>query len=120
MNYVYAQSQATCVAQGFLDTILSAVFWPLTVFLVALALLVFLYGAFKFVLNADNQSERETGRRHMIYGIIGLIVMTSALAILTIAANTFGLSIGPADCSGLQQDSFMNPGEIGSEPWPQQ
>jgi hypothetical protein len=36
---------------------------------------------------------RETGRRHMLYGIIGLLVMLSAFAILRIAIETFGIGL---------------------------
>lgn len=124
MNYVHAASQATCAAQGFLQTILSAVFWPLIILLTAAALLYFLWGAFKFIANAHNATERESGRRHMIYGVIGLLVMVSALAIFNIAARTFGLSISDPGCSAwnqvfnnenMQFDSVNNPGEIGED-----
>ena len=87
----YALTQAECVAQGFLDTLNDAVFYPLIIFLTALAFLVFLWGSFRFVLGAADSGARANGKRHMIYGIIGLLVMVSAGAILTIAANTFGL-----------------------------
>lgn len=99
MNLVFAASQATCVAQGFLDKIYVAIFYPLVLLLTAVAFLMFLWGGFQFISNADNPSARETGRRHMLYGIIGLLVMVSALVILTIAANTFDLPIpGDASC----------------------
>ena len=95
MNYAYAQSAATCVAQGFLDRINTAVLFPLITLLTAIAFLFFLYGGFKFVMGANEPSEREKGRKHMLYGVIGLLVMVSAFAILSIAANTFGVSVEP-------------------------
>lgn len=57
---------------------------------------MFLWGGFQFILNAHNPTARETGKKHMIFGIIGLLVMVSAAAILAIAANTFGLSPDPS------------------------
>lgn len=111
MSYVYAASEATCVAQKFLSIINDAIFYPLITLLSGVALLVFLWGGFRFITNADNSTEREVGRSHMIYGIIGLLVMVSAMAILTIAANTFDLGIpwGEENC-GAQRP----PGATGS------
>ena len=95
-SHVFAQpSNATCVAQGFLDRLNDAVFFPLIILLSGIALLMFLYGGLRFVLGANNPSMRENGQRHMIYGIIGLLVMVSAATILAIAANSFGLSADP-------------------------
>jgi len=115
MNYVHAASEATCVAQGFLDKINDAVFYPLIALLTGVALLVFLWGAFQFIFRADSPGAREAGRDHMIYGVIGLFVMVSALTILTIAANTFNLGI-PDDsgCSGATAPGQFGDGSRGN------
>ena len=42
-------------------------------------------------MNDSNGQAREEGKKHIMYGIIGLVVMVSAYTLLTIAANTFGL-----------------------------
>jgi len=90
--YAFAEeSQATIAAKGFLDKINDFVLYPLIIFLTALALLLFLYGAMMFVINANNPAKRTEGKKHMIFGIIGLLVMTSAYTILLIAANTVGI-----------------------------
>ena len=90
MHYVYAQSdRAREAAQGFLARMNDIILYPLIALLLGVALVYFLYGAFEYVRNADSPGGRETGRRHMMWGIVGLFVMTSALAIHTIAANTF-------------------------------
>ncbi len=91
INYALAQSQAQIAAQGFLANINEAILFPLLTLLTAVALVVFLYGAFEYVKNSSNEQGRETGRRHLIYGVIGMLIMLSAFSILTIAANTFGL-----------------------------
>lgn len=91
INTVLAQSNATVVAQGFMAKLNAAVFFPLLTLMMALALLVFLYGAFEYVVNAGSDDGRAQGRRHLMWGIIGMLVMISAYAILTIAAATFGI-----------------------------
>ena len=86
-----SQSSAQIAAQGFLDKINEVILFPLITLMMAIALLVFLYGAFEYVKGASNDGEREKGRRHLLYGIIGMLVMLSAVAILYIAAGTFDL-----------------------------
>lgn len=100
LETVYAASQAECVARSFLEKINNAVFYPLIIFLTALAFLLFLWGAFRFVWSANESSSRENGRRHMMFGIIGLLIMVSAWAILEITANTFDLGVPSMDSCG--------------------
>jgi hypothetical protein len=80
-------------ARSIVSRIESAILFPLISFMLALALLYFLWGAYEFVANADNDSARDTGKKHMMFGVIGMVVMVSALAILRIAAGTFGLTV---------------------------
>lgn len=89
--YAYAASQAQIAAQGFLAKIDNAILFPLITLLMAIALLIFLYGAFEYVRGAASEGEREKGQRHLLYGTIGMLVMLSAFTLLSIAANTFNL-----------------------------
>ncbi len=80
-------------AQSMVSRIEEVILFPVLSFMLALALLYFLWGAYEFVANADSDSGRDTGKSHMMYGIIGMVVMVSALAILRLAAGTFGLDV---------------------------
>lgn len=91
IQYALAQSPGVTVAASFVETFNEVILFPLITLLIAVALLTFVYGGFEFITNANNSSGRETGRKHMLFGIIGMLVMLSALAILSLAANTFGL-----------------------------
>jgi NADH:ubiquinone oxidoreductase subunit 5 (subunit L)/multisubunit Na+/H+ antiporter MnhA subunit len=90
--YAYAATEAQIVAHSFLVKIEQAILFPLITLMMAVALLVFLYGAFEYVRGANDSGERETGARHLLYGTIGMLVMLCALAILSIAAGTFDLN----------------------------
>ncbi len=79
-------------AKTALAKIESAILFPLMTLMMAVALLMFLWGMYEYVLNADDESARSTGKTHMLYGVIGLFVMISALGILKIAAGTFGIT----------------------------
>ena len=100
--YAFAASQAQLVAQGFLAKINNAILFPLITLMMAVALLIFLYGAFEYVRNANNEEGRATGSRHLLYGIIGMLVMLSAFALLNIAAGTFGLDSQLNDIRSLE------------------
>ena len=62
--------------------------------LIALAVVYFLYGAGKFIRNAEDTGKREEGRQFMLYGVIALFVIVSFWGIVTLLANTFGIGIG--------------------------
>jgi hypothetical protein len=83
----------TAAAQSIVARVEAAFLFPLISFLFAMALLYFMWGAYQFVANADSDSARDTGKSHMMYGIIGMLVMISAFAILKIAAGTFGITV---------------------------
>jgi len=89
---VYAQD-AEAVAKGFLYKLNQAILFPLITLLTTIALVVFLYGCFLFIANASNDDARTKGKRHITWGIIGMLVMLSAYAILTVAAGTFNLDV---------------------------
>jgi|GEM_PF-1921837 len=106
INHAQAASSAQIAAQCFVDKINNVILFPLITLLMALAFLMFLYGAFEYVKNSGSDAGRETGRRHLLYGVIGMLVMLSALAILNIAAGTFGLGLSTVQCS--QQTTAQN------------
>ncbi len=93
-----ATEDAKIVAQCLVDKINEVILFPLIALMSALAFLMFLYGAFEYVKNADNDTARETGQRHLLYGTIGLLVMLSAYAILSVAAGSFGIGLEQVQC----------------------
>ncbi len=90
--YAYASNHVQA-AQTVLGKIESAILFPLMALMVAVAMLMFIWGGFEFVMNADSDQGRETGKKHMLYGVIGLLIIISAYAILKVALNTFGVPL---------------------------
>lgn len=107
-------SEAACVAQGFLDKLNDLVLFPLITLLLAVAFLWFLYGGFLYIAKADQSGEREKGRKHMLFGVIGLVVMTTAGAILAIAANSIPGFSEPAGC--VEDDGALPGGMFDGTP----
>ncbi len=112
----HAQSDAQVAAQCLVDAVNNAILFPLIALMTALAFLFFLYGAFEYVKNANNESGRETGKTHLLYGVIGMLVMLSAFAILNIAAGTFGIGIGEPQRGDCSQFGATGPGDTVSGP----
>lgn len=64
---------------------------PLIIFMFVLAFLYFLYGAYEyFIQNATDTGAQQKGKDHMIYGIIGLVIMMSVYGIINIILRTTG------------------------------
>lgn len=93
-----AQAPGTQAAYAFVEKFNDVILYPVIILLTGIAFLVFLYGCLIYITHAENSSAREEGRSHIIYSLIGMFVMLVAYAILTIAANTFGLN-QELDCS---------------------
>lgn len=84
---------AETLTEPFLTSLKNVILFPLISLMMGVALLVFLWGVFRYVMGAESDEARVTGRRHMIYGIIGFVIMVAAMAILQIATATFGVSV---------------------------
>lgn len=78
----------------FLATLANVIVNPLIRLLFAVALVVFLWGVFEYIKDSDSSDGREKGKKHIIWGIIGLLIMVSAYSIINIALETFGLNEG--------------------------
>ena len=75
----------------FITTLSDVIINPLIRLMFAAALVYFLWGVFQYVRNADSSEDRKTGGRHIIWGLVGLFIMVSVIAILEIATDTFGI-----------------------------
>jgi len=64
---------------------------PLIEMSFVVALGVFLFGVMEFIRGADNEEQRSKGKQHMLWGIIGLLIMLSVFGIITLLTNTFGI-----------------------------
>lgn len=66
----------------------------LTIIVVALSVLAFFWGLFKFITRAGE--DKEEGRHIMIWGILALFVMLSVWGLVGVVGNTFGIQQGGA------------------------
>ena len=85
-NIAYAET-----LDEFLGKVNEHIINPIIVLLFALALVIFLFGMAEFIMNADNDEKRSDGKRHMLWGIVGIAIMFSVWAILGIILSTLGI-----------------------------
>lgn len=78
-----AGGSITDIANVILDTVIR----PFIYTLMIVATLTFIWGIIEYIINADSEDGRSTGRRHMIWGILGLAIMFSAAGIITVFQN---------------------------------
>lgn len=69
----------TIIAQRLTNLIVN----PLIALVFAAGLLVFFWGVIEFLLalNAGGSSSKEDGKKHMLWGLIGMFVMVAAYAL---------------------------------------
>jgi uncharacterized membrane protein YidH (DUF202 family) len=65
---------------------------PLIGFMFALAVVFFLWGVFEFINNQENEEKKTTGKMHMLWGIIGLVIMMGVFAIMNLILATFDIN----------------------------
>ena len=67
---------------------------PLIIMAFAVATLVFIWGLAEFLMRQDNEEARDIGRQHMLWGIVGLVIMFGVFGIMRFLTGAFGLT-GP-------------------------
>jgi uncharacterized membrane protein YidH (DUF202 family) len=86
----FAQNFGTNGFFGLLDAA-NTLINRLIPFIIALTVLVFLWGVFKFVISNDAEARKEA-RSYMVWGIVSLFIMVSVWGLVNILVRTFSLN----------------------------
>lgn len=62
--------------------------------LFVLVTLYFIWGVIQYVSSAGDEEKLKNGKQHMLWGIIGMVVMAAAWGIVSIVMTTFGVTGG--------------------------
>jgi hypothetical protein len=65
---------------------------PIIGVIFAAALVYFLWGLMIFIINSGDSAKRAEGKQHIVWGLVGMVVMLSVFAILEIGLRTIGVS----------------------------
>lgn len=60
-------------------------------FIIALTVVVILWGIFNYVAKGGEEEKRTEGKRFIVYGIIGLFLMTSVWGLVNVLVKSFDI-----------------------------
>jgi len=66
---------------------------PLILLMFAIAIVVFLYGLYELIRDADDPGAREKARQHVLWGVVGMFIMVSAYGIIYFTLDTVQVPI---------------------------
>ncbi len=77
--------------------------------LLGVAVLFFVAGLVRYLLNADDDDARETGRRHMLWGVLALFVIVTVWSIVLLLVELTGVTMGQQyDAPGVDNGVWAN------------
>ncbi len=76
---------------SFLNKVNQFILNPIIVLMFAVALITFFWGLVEFIYKAGSEDGRETGKRNMLWGIIGMFIMVGVYGIIKVILSTFGI-----------------------------
>lgn len=92
--------------QSLLERIQTYVVDPIIAVIFTLGLLLFFVGIVEYLWEIKDGKTDGDGRQHLIYGLIGMLVMVSVYGIINMIINTFELD----DATDISRIQDVNPG----------
>ncbi|MBV9159285.1 MAG: hypothetical protein JO019_01655 [Candidatus Kaiserbacteria bacterium] len=90
-------------ASALLGKIVQYVINPAILLIFAAGFVLFLWGLVLFIWNLQSGEASNPGKQHMLYGLIGMLIMVSVYGIVTLIDDTFGF--GAVSGSGASTDT---------------
>lgn len=91
MKELFSTNVAYASFNSVLSSIETLIINPFINLLFALAIVYFLFGVFQFLSNQDNDEKKTIGKSHMMWGIIGIVIMLSVFTIMNMILNTLNI-----------------------------
>ena len=91
--YTYIQLQTIILpmsGEQILSNVVTEIFSPLYQAVVGVAILYFLYGVAKYVLDLNNPEKQTFGKSHLLWGMVGLFIILSVGGILSALNESLG------------------------------
>ncbi len=92
MRDLFFTNIAYASVDSFVSNVNKLIINPIIVFLFALAVAIFLYGVLQFITNQEDEEAKTKGRNHMIWGVVGIVIMMGVFTILNMVMNTFNIN----------------------------
>ncbi len=76
---------------GAMSKIISVIIYPIVLLVFGLAILLFIWGAAGLIMYKDNPEKRAESQSHILWGVVGLFIMTGVYGIIRLIAGTIGV-----------------------------
>ena len=83
------------VAGELIGRLVKYIINPAILLIFTAGFLLFLWGLVVFIFKLEEGGDHKEGKNHMLYGLIGMLVMVSVGGIIAILSNTFDLRVDP-------------------------
>jgi hypothetical protein len=98
-----------------INNIVEYIFDPAVLLVFSLGFLIFVWGLVEFIANPADTTRKETGQKHMLWGIIGMFIMIAVGGIIALIDDTFDLRLSDTqNGSGFERQTPTQPGFSGS------
>ena len=91
---------------NIMDKLWGLIIGPAILVVFACGFLLFVYGLVEFLWKLNEGGDNSEGKQHMIWGIVGMLIMVSVWGILDLLDNTFGLDFRNPDPGRAQNISI--------------
>lgn len=91
MDLFFTNVAYAAEVDDFIRKVNGAILNPLIKLLFAAAFIMFFFGVVEFLANPESDEAKTKGKRHMLWGIVGLTIMFSVWGLLSIVLNTFNI-----------------------------
>ena len=89
-------------ASSLIDKFVDYIIDPAILVIFAAGFFLFTWGLVQFIYKLD-EGAQSSGKQHMLWGIVGMLIMVSVYGIISIIDDTFDLDFGNPDMSRINQ-----------------
>jgi len=87
-----AAQPATPGVDALIGRIVNVIINPIIGLMASFAVIFFIIGVIEYIAGAANEEKRQKGHQHIIYGVLGLVVMFSVFGIMHMICGLIGIS----------------------------
>lgn len=102
--------------ENLIDRFVTYIIDPAILLVFAAGFFMFIWGLVQFLINVENSSKREEGKMHMLWGMVGMLIMISVYGILALLDNTFQLGALQGNIDTSRINNVTAPINFGGQP----
>lgn len=76
-----------------MNKIVEVIIDPLILLIFATGMVVFMWGLMQFMWGLEEGSEREKGKQHMLWGLVGMFIMVAVQGIIALTVDSFDIGV---------------------------